>query len=114
MKSPLDRPIFRYGGVAFITCSMLLLQLFLTRVFTVLFHSSFAFLAISIAFLGLGSAGVFAYLFPWLFPPAHASRRLPVVALVYSVVLGVAFWVLVTLDSAIVAHHTGAAGPLKL
>ena len=35
-----------YGGLALTTCSMLLIQQFLTRVFTILFNSGLAFLAI--------------------------------------------------------------------
>jgi len=37
------------------------LELSLTRIFSVIFHYHFAFLAISIALFGLGAGGVFAY-----------------------------------------------------
>src|ERR1700685_3535754 len=40
----------------------LLLELALTRLFSVVLFYHFAFLAISIALLGLGAGGVFAYL----------------------------------------------------
>ena len=40
----------------------MLLELALTRLFSVVLFYHFAFLAISIALLGLGSGGVFAYL----------------------------------------------------
>jgi hypothetical protein len=49
-------------GVAASSCSALLLELALTRLFSVVLFYHFAFLAISIALLGLGSGGVFAYL----------------------------------------------------
>lgn len=39
----------------------MLLELSLTRIFSVIFHYHFAFLAISIALFGLGAGGVFAY-----------------------------------------------------
>ena len=39
----------------------LLLELSLTRVFSVVFYYHFAFLAISIALFGLGAGGVFSY-----------------------------------------------------
>src|SRR5882672_3034737 len=42
--------------------SALLLELALTRLFSVVLFYHFAFLAISIALLGLGAGGVFAYL----------------------------------------------------
>jgi hypothetical protein len=54
-------------GVAASSCGALLLELALTRLFSVVLFYHFAFLAISIALLGLGSGGVFAYLRkPWL------------------------------------------------
>src|SRR5277367_7177634 len=49
-------------GVAANSCGALLLELALTRLFSVVLFYHFAFLAISIALLGLGSGGVFAYL----------------------------------------------------
>lgn len=50
-----------YAGVALTTLSMLLLELSLTRIFSVIFYYHFAFLAISIALFGLGAGGVFSY-----------------------------------------------------
>jgi spermidine synthase len=49
-------------GVAASSCAALLLELALTRLFSVVLFYHFAFLAISIALLGLGSGGVFAHL----------------------------------------------------
>ena len=49
-------------GIAASSCAALLLELALTRLFSVVLFYHFAFLAISIALLGLGSGGVFAYL----------------------------------------------------
>jgi hypothetical protein len=49
-------------GVAASSCGALLLELALTRLFSVVLFYHFAFMAISIALLGLGSGGVFAYL----------------------------------------------------
>jgi hypothetical protein len=43
----------------------LLLELSLTRVFSVVFYYHFAFLAISIALFGLGLGGVFSYVAGW-------------------------------------------------
>ena len=114
MTSVSDRPLCRYTGIAFTTGSVLLLQIYLTRVFTVLFHSSFAFLAISIAFLGLGSAGVFAYLFPGLFPPEKRARRVAVLGLVCAAFSGGAFCLLVTIDNAVMARYLEAAPPLTV
>src|SRR5580698_2909613 len=49
-------------GLALTSFSALLLELALTRLFSVILFYHFAFLAISIALLGLGAGGVFAYL----------------------------------------------------
>ena len=54
------RPLL--AGMAISSFAALLLELGLTRLFSVVLFYHFAFLAISIALLGLGSGGVFAYL----------------------------------------------------
>src|SRR4029077_1723722 len=51
-----------YLCVALTTMATLLLELALTRIFSVVFYYHFAFLAISIALFGLGLGGVFSYL----------------------------------------------------
>lgn len=51
-----------YLGVALTTMGALILELALTRIFSVVFYYHFAFLAISIALFGLGVGGVFSYL----------------------------------------------------
>ena len=56
----LDRALL--AGIALSSFSALLLELALTRLFSVVLFYHFAFLAISIALLGLGAGGVFAYL----------------------------------------------------
>jgi hypothetical protein len=48
-------------GVAFTTLATLILELSLTRIFSVVFFYHFAFLAISIALFGLGAGGLFSY-----------------------------------------------------
>ena len=50
------------AGLALTSFSALLLELALTRLFSVVLFYHFAFLAISMALLGLGAGGVFAYL----------------------------------------------------
>ena len=53
-----------YGGLACVTCATLVLELTLTRIFSVVMFYHFAFLAISLALFGLGAAGVYLYLRP--------------------------------------------------
>src|SRR5579885_3669718 len=50
------------AGLALTSFGALLLELGLTRLFSVVLFYHFAFLSISIALLGLGAGGVFAYL----------------------------------------------------
>lgn len=50
------------GGIALGSFSALLLELSLTRLFSVVLFYHFAFLAISIALLGLGAGGVYAHI----------------------------------------------------
>jgi len=60
MKTSPWRPRI-YLGVGLTTLATLLLELALTRIFSVVFYYHFAFLAISIALFGLGAGGVFSY-----------------------------------------------------
>jgi MFS family permease len=86
------RPL--YLGVGLTTLATLLLELALTRIFSVVFYYHFAFLAISIALFGLGVGGVFSYVMAeWRRPffaklgvIASVNAALALVALV--VVLG--------------------------
>jgi len=50
-----------YFGIGFTTLATLVLELALTRIFSVVFYYHFAFLAISVAMFGLGAGGVFSY-----------------------------------------------------
>ena len=80
-----------YLGVALTTLATLLLELALTRIFSVVFYYHFAFLCISIALFGLGAGGVFSYLvagwrgnlFTKLGVLAAAASLLVLVALVF-------------------------------
>ena len=76
-----------YLGVAFTTLATLILELSLTRIFSVVFYYHFAFLAISIALFGLGAGGVFSYLVAaW---PCNIYFKLGTIAFVNSLaVLG--------------------------
>src|SRR4029077_10541932 len=59
----------------------LLLELALTRIFSVVFYYHFAFLAISIALFGLGTGGVFSYVVAgWKAPLFCKLGRLSLIA----------------------------------
>src|ERR1700688_4189691 len=62
VSSPSEVPdLTLVGGLGLTSFAALLLELSLTRLFSVVLFYHFAFLAISIALLGLGAGGVFAY-----------------------------------------------------
>jgi hypothetical protein len=90
------------AGIAISSFAALLLELALTRLFSVVLFYHFAFLAISIALLGLGSGGVFAYLTKkWL--AQFETRRLLTVlsslnALAVPIVLEIVIHVPVSLE----------------
>src|SRR5207248_7274382 len=89
-------------GVALSSFSALLLELGLTRLFSVVLFYHFAFLAISIALLGLGAGGVFAYVKRERLAPrptrALVARLCNINALVIPVVLVVALRLPVSLE----------------
>ena len=60
--SPTHSDVLLGSAVALSSFSALLLELALTRLFSVVLFYHFAFLAISVALLGLGAGGVFAHL----------------------------------------------------
>src|SRR6202140_4039709 len=63
VSSPSEVPDLSLGGgLGLASFAALLLELSLTRLFSVVLFYHFAFLAISIALLGLGAGGVCAYL----------------------------------------------------
>src|SRR6516164_160721 len=66
-----------YTAVSLTTLATLLLELSLTRIFSVVFYYHFAFLAISIALFGLGVGGVFSYVIAgWRAPLYQRLGRL--------------------------------------
>src|SRR4051812_2488676 len=81
-----------YLCIALTTMATLLLELALTRIFSVVFYYHFAFLAISIALFGLGMGGVFSYVVAGWKGPLFA--RLGRLSLINSVLVVVALAVL--------------------
>ena len=65
-----------YAGVGVLTGATLILELTLTRIFSVVMYYHFAFLAISLALFGLGFAGTWIYLRPKLGDPARFQSLL--------------------------------------
>src|SRR5436853_6048474 len=61
-------------AVAVASMSTVALELALTRVYSVTMYYHFAFLAISIALLGLATAGTTIYLLPKVFTPERTAK----------------------------------------
>ncbi len=94
-ENPASRPAswpLLYLAVALTTSATLLLELALTRIFSVVFYYHFAFLAISIALFGLGVGGVLSYV---VAPGGGIYRKLGAVSLINAVLaLGAMLFVL--------------------
>jgi SAM-dependent methyltransferase len=76
---PGERPVARpstYLGLFLVTLATLAYQILLTRIFSVTIWYHFAFLAISIAMLGMTIGAVAVYLLPETFTPARVHRQL--------------------------------------
>lgn len=114
VPSSAPRSVALYTGLAFVTCSMLLVQQFLTRVFSIQFNSGLAFLAISTTFLGLGAAGVFVYVAPRRFTAERLPRTLSWLAVGYAALLVVGFVVEVAVDQYAQARALAAANAESL
>ena len=82
-----------YLGVALTTLATLILELSLTRIFSVVFYYHFAFLAISIALFGLGAGGVFSY---FVAARPGPSSKLGTLAVVNGLAVVVALTFLIT------------------
>jgi hypothetical protein len=93
-----------YLGVALTTLATLVLELSLTRIFSVVFYYHFAFLAISIALFGLGAGGVFSYVVARR--PGQTWAKLGKMAFVNAVVIVLALTFVMT--------RTGQPGNITL
>ena len=83
-----------YLCVALTTLATLLLELSLTRIFSVVFYYHLAFLAISIAMFGLGIGGVFSYVVAgWKAPLLVKLGR---ISAVNSLAVVAALWVILS------------------
>ena len=78
---PINWPLL-YIAVALTTCAALLLELSLTRIFSVVFYYHFAFLAISIALFGMGVGGVLSYVVAGMRGAVY--RKLGIISLINS------------------------------
>ena len=93
-----------YFGILATSLATILLELSLTRIFSVIYFYHFAFLAISIALFGLGAGGVFSYLVAgW---QGTLFEKVGVLAAVNALICVFCLWFLLT--------RTGYLGPGEL
>jgi hypothetical protein len=85
------------AGVALVSCTLLMTELALTRIFSVVMYYHFAFLAISIALFGVSASGVFAYVGRQRFDRRPTDALLAITALLYTACTIVALFYLVRL-----------------
>jgi hypothetical protein len=65
-----------YLGLFLVTASTLMLEIALTRIFSVTMWYHFAFVAISVALFGMTVGALVVHLLPHRFPPAGVERQL--------------------------------------
>jgi spermidine synthase len=84
-------PLSLLLAVGCLSAAILVVELTLTRVFSVTMFYHFAFLAISIAMFGLSASSVFIYVTPRLHPPEGVGKQLQIYAAL--------FWVVATVSA---------------
>jgi len=95
-----------YTGVFLIALSLLMLEVTLTRIFSVVLFYHFAVLSISLALFGSAAAGVMLYLFPAFFKKENSETMLSLLALIYSVSVVVTFMIFLQIPVGNIATWT--------
>lgn len=91
------------AGIFLVSAALLLLELLLTRIYSVTMYYHLAFMVVSVAMMGLGTSGVWITVRPDRFPPERDARQLPLACLTFAissvVAVGVAFRVPISLEA---------------
>ncbi len=85
MQSPVRVSHAKLAGVACISASILLVELGITRLFSVITWSHFAFLAVSLALFGLSASAVYLHVLAKQHPPERLERQFSTYALLFAV-----------------------------
>jgi hypothetical protein len=80
-----------YVGLFLVTLSTLMLEIALTRIFSVTMWYHFAFVAISVALFGMTAGALLVHLLPHRFPHDRVERQLWVFALLFAVAIAACF-----------------------
>jgi hypothetical protein len=70
-----------YIGMFLVSMATLMLEILLTRIFSVTLYSHLAFVAVSIAMFGMTVGAVIVYVLPWWFIPRRATDNLAISSL---------------------------------
>ncbi|MBU2102942.1 MAG: hypothetical protein KKF80_06055, partial [Candidatus Omnitrophica bacterium] len=74
-----------YAGLFMVTLATLMLEILLTRIFSVTMWFHFAFVAISVALFGMTVGAIIVYLLPNYFTQERAKHRLAASSLLFSI-----------------------------
>lgn len=80
-----------YAGLFFVTLSVLMYEILLTRIFSVTMYYHFAFMAVSVSMFGLTSGSVIVYIFPDFFVESRARYHLALSSVLLAVSIPVSF-----------------------
>lgn len=101
-----DSPLPVLFGIALIAFSTLLLEVDITRVFAVTLWYYFGFVAISLALLGTGAAGVICFVNPGRWAGEHYRRHMGRFAAALGLLCPVVIWIHLASDfSSFTLHH---------
>lgn len=81
-RSGLSRPLLL--GIFFVAMAMLLLEVVLTRIFSVTMYYHFAFMVVSITLFGMGVSGIFVYLLPNFFVREKSGQHVTAAATTFA------------------------------
>src|SRR2546421_3116507 len=114
MSPTSNRQYFILAGVTVTSMAGLLIELSLTRLFSVLFYYHFAFMAISVALLGLGAGGLFSYWIVGERPLEALWPRLTVLSGLNSVVTVGALAIILRMDLSVSTINARTLVPLTI
>lgn len=79
------------AGVFFVSLSTLMLELVLTRIFSVTMWYHFTFMAVSLALFGMSASGICVYTLTHRFPKEKLQQQLALFALLFSLSISLSF-----------------------
>ncbi len=81
------------AGIFLVSFAVLLIQLLLTRIFSVTMYYHLSFMVVSLAMLGFGASGLLVSLMPRWFPEHKLQQQTALAALVFALTSVAAIWI---------------------